>query len=43
MMFQHLQFVTDHCVLVDTDDLKGRTITGVINVRKDLSKCWCEC
>ncbi|MDU1926560.1 MAG: type 1 glutamine amidotransferase domain-containing protein [Staphylococcus epidermidis] len=24
-------------VLVDTDDLKGRTITGVINVRKDLS------
>ncbi|AVL76250.1 MULTISPECIES: type 1 glutamine amidotransferase domain-containing protein [Staphylococcus] len=24
-------------LLVDTDDLKGRTITGVINVRKDLS------
>ena len=24
-------------LLVDTDDLNGRTITGVINVRKDLS------
>ena len=36
MMYQHLRFVI-LLLLVDTDDLNGRTITGVINVRKDLS------
>lgn len=24
-------------ILIDTDDLKGRTLTAVLNVRKDLS------
>ena len=37
MMFQHLQFATDPQILIDTDDLNGRTLTAVLNVRKDLS------
>lgn len=24
-------------ILIDTDDLKGRTLTAVLNIRKDLS------
>ena len=36
MLFQHLQF-HGPLVLIDTDDLNGRTLTGVLNVRKDLS------
>ena len=37
MMYQHLPFVMGHKYYIDTDDLKGRTLTVVLNVRKDLS------
>ncbi|SUM33948.1 intracellular protease amidase [Staphylococcus gallinarum] len=37
MTCQHLLYAMGPQILIDTDDLNGRTLTAVLNVRKDLS------
>lgn len=42
MMFQRFAICHGPQILIDTDDLNGRTLTAVLNVRKDLSNLWCK-